>query len=237
MRVFPPHEIAARYHIQVARARILPAGALIILAVMERFHLNEVRVSLYGIREGMLLAYARYGDQWLEQVTQQSAHAQQDDTTAHLNDEKDMQDETFAESGRRMLEERAHKMMSWRDEVLKHEDIEAVHKMRVASRRLRAVLDAYESICEPKRFKKVYRRVKKLADTLGQARDTDVMVQNLQSQCAEASGEEQAGIQWLIERLSVYRQAQQKTLETALKQLDTDKLQQQVVSCLPKGGF
>ncbi|HEU5230213.1 MAG TPA: CHAD domain-containing protein [Ktedonobacteraceae bacterium] len=237
LRVFPSHEIATRYHIHASRARILPAGALIILAVMERFRLDEIRVSRYGIREGMLLAYARYGDQWLEQVTRQSMHVQQDDTTAQLNDEKDVQDETFAESGRRMLEERAHKMMSWRDEVLKHEDIEAVHKMRVASRRLRAVLDAYESVCEPKRFKKVYRRVKKLADVLGQARDTDVMIQNLQSQLAEASSEEQAGIHWLIERQSAYRQAHQKKLEAALKQLDTDKLQQQVVSCLPKGGF
>jgi len=63
------------------------------------------------------------------------------------------------------------------------------------------------------------------------------MIQNLQSQLAEASSQEQEGIHWLIERLSAYRQAHQKKLEATLKQLDTDKLQQQVVSCLPKGGF
>ncbi len=237
LRVLPPDEIASRYHIHASRARILPAGALIILAVMERFHLNEIRVSLYGIREGMLLAYSRYGDQWLEQVTQQSTRVQSGDAlSAHLKDEKDVQDETFAEFGRRLLQERAHKMVSWCDEVLKHEDVEAVHKMRVASRRLRAVLDAYEPICEPRRFKKVYRRVKKLADMLGQARDTDVMIQHLRAQLAESSNEEQAGMQWLIERLSAYRQAYQEKLEAILKQLDKDKFQQQVVACLPKGG-
>lgn len=236
LRTLPPDEIAARYHIHAARAPILPAGALIILAVMERLQLNEIRISPYGIREGMLLAYSRYGDQWLEQVTRQSSHIQQDDTISdRLANEIDVQDETFGESGRRMLQERAEKMVSWRDEVLKHEDIEAVHKMRVASRRLRAVLDAYESICEPGRFKKVYRRVKELADILGQARDTDVMIQNLRAQLAVASSEEQAGIQWLIERLSAYRQAHQEKLEAVLEQLNAGKLQQQVVSCLPKG--
>ncbi|HZO71045.1 MAG TPA: CHAD domain-containing protein [Ktedonobacteraceae bacterium] len=237
LRTLPPNEIASRYHVHTARAPILPAGALIILAAMERLRLDEIRVSPYGIREGMLLAYSHYGDQWLEQVTRQSTHIQQGNMISdQLANEVDVQDETFGESGQRMLQERAEKMVSWRDEVLKHEDVEAVHKMRVASRRLRAVLDAYESICEPGRFKKVYRRVKKLADILGQARDTDVMIQNLQAQLAEVSNEEQTGMQWLIERLSAYRQAHQERLEAALKQLDKDKFPRQVVSCLPKGG-
>ena len=38
--------------------------------------------------------------------------------------------------------------------AVKNENIEAVHKMRVASRRLRAVLDAYQSICNPKHSRK-----------------------------------------------------------------------------------
>src|SRR6266581_1655608 len=107
--------------------------------------------------------------------------------------------ETFLQSGQRMLHDRVKKLFEWRQEVLKHKDIEAVHKMRVASRRLRATLDAYQSCCDAKQFKKAYRRIKHLADLLGNARDTDVMLQGLQSQLAQVPHEEQAGMQWLID--------------------------------------
>jgi len=223
--------ISQRYDQPIKRARILPAGALIINALMVNLQLSEIRVSTHGIREGVLLAYARYGDGWLPQLKgdAQAAIAKQ----AHQNSDAehiDEQDENFAQSGYRLLLERTHKMLEWREEVLKHEDIEAVHKMRVASRRLRAVLDAYESACDPKKFKKVYKRVKEIADILGKARDTDVMVANLQQQLEQVPEESRPGVQWLIARLSAYRQAHQETLEAFLQTVDDDTLAQQIAS-------
>ena len=131
-----------------------------------------------------------------------------------------------------MLLEYSHKMLAWRKEVLQHEDIEAVHKMRVALRRLRATFDAYESVCDPKQFKKTYRRITKLADILGKARDIDVMIQNLQSQPQHVDS--QAGIQWLIERLQDTRQQCQEELEAFLTQLDANSLQRQIDNCLSR---
>ena len=131
--------------------------------------------------------------------------------------------------------ERTKKFLEWPREILKHEDIEAVHKMRVASRRLRAALDAYQSCCEPKMFKKVYRQVKKAADVLGAARDTDVMLQNLQQQLAQTSTQHKAGVQWLINRLETYRQQTRQDLDAFLHALDEDKLKQQVRSCISEG--
>jgi CHAD domain-containing protein len=119
--------------------------------------------------------------------------------------------------------------------VLKHEDVEAVHKMRVASRRLRATLDAYESCCDPKVFKKFYREVKKAADNLGTARDTDVMLQNLHAQMEQMPDEDRPGVQWLIERLKDYRQERQEALEQFLHSLDEDALKEQAASCIPEG--
>ena len=87
---------------------------------------------------------------------------------------------TFIETGRQELRKRSEQFVKWIDPVLQNEDVEAVHKMRVASRRLRATLDAYESACVQKPFKRVYREVKQAADLLGTARDTDVMLQNLE---------------------------------------------------------
>src|SRR5258708_30107344 len=76
-------------------------------------------------------------------------------------------EETFAQTGQRLLEGRVKKLLEWREEVLKNEDVEAVHKMRVASRRMRASLDAFETCCKPGQFKKIYRRVKEKAGRFG----------------------------------------------------------------------
>src|SRR6266851_5728012 len=66
----PAEEVAQRFEQPLGRARILLAGALIIQTVMSRLHMNEIHVSSHGIREGVLLAYERYGERWLEVVSQ-----------------------------------------------------------------------------------------------------------------------------------------------------------------------
>jgi exopolyphosphatase/pppGpp-phosphohydrolase len=230
----PAEEIAQRFDQPLERARILLAGALIIQAVMSRLHINEIHVSSHGIREGVLLAYERYGDRWLEVVSKSAAdlnHQQQSEVPVPIIPEE----QPFARSGRRMLLDRTQKMLEWLKEVQKHEDIEAVHKMRVASRRLRAALDAYESCCDPKLFKKVYRQVKKTADSLGAARDTDVMLLDLQAQLEQAKSEEQAGIRWIIKRLETFRQQKQDELDSFIESLDEGTLKKQVESLIPEG--
>src|SRR5438270_4528176 len=230
-------EISRRYKQPIARARILPAGALIIREMMSRLQLDEIAVSPHGIREGALLAYARYGESWLERISQEAATTGKSNG-AYADDEstkKDVSEETFAQNGQRMLRERVEKLLEWRDAVLKNDDIEAIHKMRVASRRLRATLDAFESCCKPRQFKNAYRSVKEIADLLGTARDTDVMLLGLREQYKEAATEEQPGVQWLIDRLSDYRQQRQQALEAYFEKLDEAALRRQVASCIQKG--
>ncbi len=228
LHALPAEEISQRYNVPFARARILPAGALIIQAVMDRLQLPAIRISSHGIREGCLLAYARYGEQWFQQVLQETQDAGQ--PKSHVDVAPPA---SFVQTGRNMLRERLDKMLDWRSDVLKQQDIEAVHKMRVASRRLRAVLDAYQPICDPKPFKKVYRQVKQLADTLGKARDTDVMIEHLREQYASVGQDEQPGLAWLIERLRTYRQQHQHELVTFLHQLDDAALHKSIQQCLP----
>jgi exopolyphosphatase/pppGpp-phosphohydrolase len=230
LNAFSSEEIALRYNVAIARARILPAGALIIQAVMDRLQVRELHVSPHGIREGCSLAYARYGEQWLQQVQQEG----QDVNSLKINDHEE-QVTSFVQAGRTMLQERLDKMLEWRSDVLKQQDIEAVHKMRVASRRLRAVLDAYQSVCDARVFKKVYRHVKDLADMLGKARDTDVMIERLSQMHASAGPCEQTGLVWLIDHLHSYRQQHQQQLVVFLQELDDDALRKQIRRCLPKG--
>lgn len=227
-------EIAHRYQQPQGRALVLPAGAAIIQAMMTHLQLDEIRVSPHGIREGALLAYARYGDAWLAHTTEQAQ------ATQATGDHSELTGDTanvpsFLQHGRNLLHERVQKMLSWRDDVLHNDDIEAVHKMRVATRRLRAVLDAYAPMCDPKALKKVLRQIKELADALGNARDTDVMIQKMQREQEQVSDEAEQGVQWLIARLQSYRKQQQAVLEALLQQLDQDALQRQIADCLREG--
>ncbi len=239
----PAAAIAERYGQPLERTRILTAGCLVIQEMMARFHLTEIQVSPHGIREGMLLAYERYGEPWLERVQEEACNICPDKPEASESippqydetPDKSVYNEPFARSGQRMLHERLHKLLDWRDEVLKQEDSEAVHKMRVASRRFRAILDAYEPCCNVRRFEKVYREIQQMADLLGAARDTDVMLQKLQEQREEVPLEEQAGMAWLIDRLQIYRKQKQRALERYFGKLDENTLKRRVESCLPKG--
>ncbi len=235
-------QVAERYQQSPKRTKVLPAGLLIIQALMKRLGLSEIRVSPHGIREGALLAFARYGERWLEKVTSTGEAAEEEDLASSDSNrsdddqEQEFAQESFAKSGQNLLFERLKKMLEWRSDVLKHEDVEAVHKMRVASRRLRAVMDAYEVIGRPKQFKKAYQQIKAVADILGQARDTDVMIENLSARLRQADATEQAGLHWLIERLQTYREQYQQRLEAFLAELDEQQLTQQISAFLTHGG-
>lgn len=55
-------------------------------------------------------------------------------------------------------------------------DIEAVHRMRVASRRLRTALRLFEECWPPRRGKTWQREVRRVTRSLGEARDADVQI-------------------------------------------------------------
>jgi exopolyphosphatase/pppGpp-phosphohydrolase len=234
----PAEEIAQRFEQPLERARILLAGALIIQTVMTRLSINEIHVSSHGIREGVLLAYERYKEQWLEIVSQSAEALNHKQLSSEKSDgfiAYTPEEEPFDQSGRRLLRERMQKMLAWPEEVLKHEDVEAVHKMRVAIRRLRATLDAYQSICDPKSFKKIYRQVTQITDALGAARDTDVMLLNLHAQLEQLKSGDKAGVEWIIQRLQTFRDEKQLELESFLQNLDEDDLRKQIELCIQEG--
>lgn len=244
LSALPAEEIAQRFEQPVARARILLAGAMIIEAVMSRLHLNEIHVSPHGIREGVLLARERYGESWLDfvsgSITLRNGHKPNSlpdfiiaGVTLASSDGMRDEVETFEQAGRHMLRQRLQKFLEYPDEVLKHEDVEAVHRMRVASRRLRATLDAFESCCKPKPFRRVYHRITGAADALGAARDTDVMLQHLQTRLEHTTGDARASVQWLLDRLQSFRREKQHELEHFLKTLDRDSLEKQIEACIP----
>jgi exopolyphosphatase/guanosine-5'-triphosphate,3'-diphosphate pyrophosphatase len=65
----PAAAVAERYRTTPARARLLPAGAALVLAFMERFGLSTIDISEASLREGVLLAFRHAGPDWRSRLT------------------------------------------------------------------------------------------------------------------------------------------------------------------------
>ena len=61
-------DAAERHLLRPERARILPAGAIIVDAILERYGADRLRVSEEGIREGLALAVATAGAAWRDRL-------------------------------------------------------------------------------------------------------------------------------------------------------------------------
>ena len=61
-------DAADRHLIRPARARILPAGAVIVDAILERYGMDRLLVADTGIREGLALAVAAGGPSWRDRL-------------------------------------------------------------------------------------------------------------------------------------------------------------------------
>ena len=60
----PAKEIVHDFDMQVERARLLPAGAIILTNVLARYGMDQAYVRPNGIRGGLAVSFARHGDDW-----------------------------------------------------------------------------------------------------------------------------------------------------------------------------
>ena len=109
--------------------------------------------------------------------------------------------EAFADAAARIVSVRAHELFVHAANVLDTNDIERVHAMRVATRRLRAVLEIFEPAFPPRAFAPVLEDVKALADALGARRDPDVQIAHFTQLRADLAPDEQAGVELLLAHL------------------------------------
>jgi len=85
-------------------------------------------------------------------------------------------------------------------------DAEALHDFRVAMRRLRSTLRAYQPQLEAVVPAKLRRRLRDLARATGEARDVEVQISWLERQRNELPGARGAGVPWLLSRLTQRRE-------------------------------
>lgn len=107
----------------------------------------------------------------------------------------------FAVAAGQVVAARAEEVFEHSTGVLDLDDVERVHDMRVATRRLRAALEIFEPCFPRKSHRKALKRVKALADALGGRRDLDVEIALLESLAAETAEGDHEALTALIEDL------------------------------------
>jgi CHAD domain-containing protein len=126
-------------------------------------------------------------------------------------------DEPFTAAAARVVRVRATEVFEHSEGVLDREDIEPLHDMRVATRRLRAALEIFATCFPSKRHRKALKRVKALADALGERRDRDVAVEFL-VKFGETAPESERGA--LAARIEALREEQRRANEGLAPYLD-----------------
>src|SRR6266705_3327843 len=85
-------------------------------------------------------------------------------------------EEPYATAAAKIVAVRAREVADHSHDVLDVSDIERVHDMRVATRRLRAALEIFEPCFPAQQLDEALREVKAIADALGERRDADVTI-------------------------------------------------------------
>lgn len=125
-------------------------------------------------------------------------------------------DRPYAEAAAIVVRVRTGELFAHVGNVLDIGDIEAVHDMRVATRRLRAVLEIFAPCFPPKRFKPVLRDVKALADALGERRDPDVRIEQVATLAKDLGVRDREGVRSLLEQLRIEQAIGNARLAAAL---------------------
>jgi CHAD domain-containing protein len=132
--------------------------------------------------------------------------------------------EPFAVAAARIVRRRADELFSHKEDVLDTSDIERVHDMRVASRRLRAVLEIFAPCFPQGDYKTVLRDVKALADALGERRDPDVHIEDMEAFERDILATNRPGIDALVARLRERQARGNDTLAAALLEVEEHDL-------------
>src|SRR5262245_29013022 len=116
-------------------------------------------------------------------------------------------EQSYAEAAARIVSVRAGELTEYAEGVLDTGDIERVHDMRVATRRLRAALEIFEPCFPAAQYEQALSEVKRLADALGERRDRDVAIVALHNFNDQMPAPDRRGISSLIDR---YRDEQEE---------------------------
>jgi len=124
-----------------------------------------------------------------------------------------------------VLRVRIDEVLAYAPAALDESDIEGVHDMRVAVRRIRGAIKDFSQISDQFPLRKVNRKFKVLADSLGQVRDRDVALEALRDASDDAPDQMvKDGLGQMVQEYRAQRIAAFDDLTEHLSAISLDKL-------------
>ena len=129
-------------------------------------------------------------------------------------------DVTFDEAARVAIKSQVDALMLNLEGTIKGDDIEALHDMRVASRRLRAAMSVFSPAFPARQFGVLEKEVARVTDALGEVRDSDVLIEFIDSMKQEAPESEQVGLDAFRGHLVDLRNSQRVVMNKELNRMN-----------------
>ncbi len=145
-------------------------------------------------------------------------------------------EDSYAAAAAKIVEVRAGELADHAGGVLDMRDIERVHDMRVATRRLRAALEVFGPCFPRKRLRRELREVKALADALGERRDRDVAIATLEELSEKLAPSDRDGIESLIGRIRDEQREANEALEPYVHAERLEGLQRRLAELAAQAG-
>ncbi len=128
-------------------------------------------------------------------------------------------DDTVAEAGRKTLRFHFARMLAREAGTRDGSDLEELHAMRVATRRMRAAWRIFGSGFRADRTRKLRRRLRDIARGLGDVRDLDVQLETLDAYRGQMSSAEHRALQPLADS---WHRSRDDAREALVRELDSD---------------
>jgi CHAD domain-containing protein len=114
-------------------------------------------------------------------------------------------EDSMPEAGRKVLRHHFAQMVACEEGTIQGEDIEKLHDMRVATRRMRAAFNIFQPAYEPSIKKPLIKGLQATGRALGKVRDIDVFIEKASSYLNTLSGADSTGLEplfisWQVER-------------------------------------
>jgi len=133
--------------------------------------------------------YARLSNQALPPPGQQRQPKPKSSVRAH---------EPMTRAAKKIMAAQFAKLQALEDDVRTSSNIDAVHDMRVATRRLRSALRLFGRFFSRKTVNKIRAPLGKLTGALGEVRDLDVLIEGLRAYAATLTVEQQRALDPLL---------------------------------------
>jgi CHAD domain-containing protein len=113
--------------------------------------------------------------------------------------------DALSEAGRKVMRYHFAAMLSQEEATRLGENIEALHDMRVATRRLRAAFEVFQEAFQAKALKPHLKGLRQTGRTLGAVRDLDVFIDHVQKYAETLPEAERSSLSPLLDHLKVER--------------------------------